>query len=181
MRIQRFARVVALVVAGVISIAGCSGGPGGPANDPAGSVSNALSAMSSGGLAKVSEFACAAHKDDVAKAFAGGNTSALTAGGLKPDDVFNAMSVSFSNVSAKEVSKNGNAAVVHVTADMKVAFDKDKFKGLLKTVLAAQGQPTDDATMDAAMTMMSGQLEQTQHMDEDVDDVNEGGKCLMCE
>jgi hypothetical protein len=56
--------------------------------------------MTSGGLSKVSEFACAAHKDDVANAFAGGNTAALTAAGLKPDDVFNAMTLSFANVSA---------------------------------------------------------------------------------
>jgi hypothetical protein len=91
------------------------------------------------------------------------------------------MTLSFANVSAKEVSKNGNNAVVHVTADMKVSFDKDKFKVLLKTVLAAQGQPTDDATLDAAMTMMSGQLDKTQHMDEDIDVVNEGGKWLICE
>ena len=180
MRVQRFARVVALVIVVVVSLAGC-GAAGGPANDPAGSVANPMSAITSGGLSKVSEFACAAHKNDIANAFAGGNTGALTAAGLKPDDVFNAMSLSFANVSAKEVSKNGNNAVVHVTADMKVSFDKDKFKTLLKTVLAAQGQPTDDATIDAAMTMMSGQLEQTQHMDEDIDVVNEGGKWLICE
>ena len=180
MRMHPFVRVVALVIVGVVGLAGC-GAAGGPANDPAGSVTNALSAMSSGGLAKVSEFACAAHKNDIANAFAGGSTGALTAAGLKPDDVFNAMTLSFSNVSAKEVSKNGNAAVVHVTADMKVAFDKDKFKVLLKSVLAAQGQPTDDATLDAAMTMMAGQLEKTQHMDEDVNVVNEDGKWLICE
>jgi hypothetical protein len=180
LRIRWFARAVALVIVAAVALAGC-GAAGGPVNDPAGSVTNALSAMTSGGLSKVSEFACAAHKDDVANAFAGGNTAALTAAGLKPDDVFNAMTLSFANVSAKEVSKSGDKAVVHVTADMKVAFDKDKFKVLLKTVLAGQGQPTDDATLEAAMNMMSGQLEQTQHMDEDVDVVNEGGKWLICE
>ena len=177
---NRFGRMAAFVAAAAIALGACGGGAG-PASDPTGSVTNAFAAITSGGIGKVTEFACAAHKDDIAGAFGAGSASALQAAGVKAEDVYNAMSISFSNVSAKEVSKTGTAAVVHVTADMKIAFDREKFKALMKTVLAAQGQPADDATLDRLLTAMSGQLEQTQHLDEDIDVVNEGGKWLLCE
>jgi hypothetical protein len=181
MVVVRAARVAALVLSLVLVTAACGAAGGGPTNDPAGSVTNALAAVSSGGLAKSSDYACAAHKTDLVNAFGGNNAAALAAAGVKPEDVFNAMSMSFTNVTTKEVSKTDAKATVHVTADAKISFDKDKFKALMKTVLTAQGQPADDATLDAMLSGMSGALEQTQKFDEDVEVVNEGGKWLLCE
>jgi hypothetical protein len=63
---------------------------------------------------------------------------------------------------------------------MTVTIDKDKFRTIMKTMLAAQGAPTDDATLDTAMNAMSGQLSQTQKLDEDVAVVKEDGKWLIC-
>ena len=51
----------------------------------------------------------------------------------------------------------------------------------MKTVLAAQGMPTDDATMNAMIDAMTGQLSKTQHLDEDISVVKEGGNWLICE
>jgi hypothetical protein len=181
MVVVRAARVAALALSLVVVVAACGAAGGGPANDPTGTVTNALAAVSSGGLAKISDYACAAHKNDLVNAFGGGNAAALGAAGVKPEDVFNAMSMSFTNVTAKEVTKTDTKATVHVTADAKISFDKDKFKALMKTVLTAQGQPADDATIDAMLAGMSGALEQTQKFDEDVEVVNEGGKWLLCE
>ncbi len=181
MGVTRAARAAALVLTMLMAVAGCGGAAGGPTNDPAGSVTNALAAVSTGGLAKVTDYACAAHKNDLVNAFGGGNAAALAAAGIKPEDLFAAMSMSFSNVVAKEVSKTDTAAKVHVTADMKITIDKDKFKALMKTVLAAQGQPTDDTTLDAMLSGMTGALEQSQKFDQDVAVVNEGGKWLLCE
>jgi hypothetical protein len=181
MVLVRAARVAALVLSHVLDTAACGAAGGGPTNDPAASVTNALAAVSSGGLAKISDYACAAHKNDLVNAFGGNNAAALAAAGVKPEDVFNAMSMSFTNVTTKEVSKPDAKATVHVTADAKISFDKDKFKALMKTVLTAQGQPADDATLDAMLSGMSGALEQTQKFDEDVEVVNEGGKWLLCE
>jgi hypothetical protein len=172
-------RAAALVLA--LTLAACGGGPGAAANDPAGSVQAAMTAVSSGGFAKMAEFTCAAKKNDLAGAFGGGNLGALEAAGVKADDIFNAMSVSFSNISAKEVSKTDTAAKVHVTADMKMTVDQEKFKAILKTMMAAQGQPVDDATINAAMSAMASSLSQTQKVDEEIDVVNEGGKWLICD
>lgn len=178
MRSIRHHRVAALLVVVAVVLSAC-GGPA-AANDPTGVVKAAIAAAQSGGLGKLDDFACAAKKGDIAAAFGGGNMGALAAAGIKAEDLFGAMSVAFENVTATEVSKTATEAKVHLTADMKIAFDKDKFKAILKQVLAAQGQPIDDASLDATLAMMSSQMNQPQKMNQDVTVVNEGGKWLIC-
>ena len=78
-------RVTALAFALALVLGACGGGPAGAANDPTGVVSAALAAAQSGGIAKLTDFACAAHKNDIAGAFGGGNLGALTAAGVKPE------------------------------------------------------------------------------------------------
>lgn len=172
--------LVAMTLGVVLSVGACSGSPA-AANDPTGTVTAALSAVNSGGVAKLTDFACAARKADIANAFGGGSLAQLEQAGLKAADVFNALSLTFENVKATEVSRTATAAKVHVTGSMKMTFDKDKFKALMKTVLTTQGLPADDATIDAALTAMSAQMSQAQPVDEDIDVVNEGGKWLICD
>jgi hypothetical protein len=175
-------RVAALAFALALAIGACSGVPGGgAANDPSGTVTAALAAAQSGGIAKLTDFACAAHKNDIAGAFGGANMGALTAAGIKADDIFGAMSMTFANVTTKEVSKTDTAATVHVTGDMTVTVDKEKFKTLVKTMMQAQGQTVDDTAIDAIVGPMATSLSTTQKLDEDIKVVNEGGKWLLCE
>jgi hypothetical protein len=176
----RFRRGATLALALALAIGACSGTPAANTDNPAGTVSAAFSAAQSGGISKLSDFACAAHKNDIAAAF-GGNLGGLALQGLKPEDLAGAMTMTFENVTTKEVSKTDTEAVVHVTADMKITIDKDKFKAVMKTIVAAQGLPVDDATIDAMLTPMAAQLAQTQKLDEDVTVVKEGGKWLLCE
>ena len=122
-------RVATLAFALAMALGACSGVPGGAAaNDPSGVVTAALAAAQSGGIMKLTDFACAAHKNDIAGAFGGGNMGALTAAGIKAEDIFGAMSMTFANIATKEVSKTDTAATVHVTADMTISVDKEKFK-----------------------------------------------------
>ena len=65
------------------------------------------------------------------------------------------MSVSFANVTTKEVSKTDTAATVHVTGDMALKIDKEKFKPIAKTMFTAQGLPADDATINAMVGAMA--------------------------
>jgi hypothetical protein len=175
-------RVAALAFAFALALGACGGVPGGgAANDPSGVVTAALAATQSGGIAKLTDFACAAHKNDIAGAFGGGNMGALTAAGVKPEDIFGAMSMTFANVTTKEVSKTDTAATVHVTGDMTITVDKEKFKAVAKTLMAAQGQPVDDAAIDAIVNQMATSLSSTQKLDSDIKLVNEGGKWLLCE
>jgi hypothetical protein len=180
MRASHLRRVAGLAFALVVVVGACGGGGAANANDPAGSVNAALAAANGGNVAKFTEFACAAHKGDIAKAFAGADLSAAQAAGVNTNDILNAITLSFANVTTKEVSKTDTAATVHVTADMTLNFDKDKMKAVIKTMLAAQGAPTDDATINTALAAMSASLTTTQKLDEDVAVVNEGGKWLIC-
>ena len=180
MSTRRSGRAAALIVGLILTITAC-GGSAAPANDPVGTVNAAIAAAQSGGIAKLTDFACAAHKNDIAGAFGGGDLSALTAAGIKPEDVFGAMTMSFANVSAKEVSKTDTTAKVHVTGDMTITFDKEKFKTIAKALLTAQGMPGDDTTVNAMVDAMAGQLSSAQKLDEDINVVNENGKWLICE
>ncbi|HLO35770.1 MAG TPA: hypothetical protein VK194_06800 [Candidatus Deferrimicrobium sp.] len=171
----------ALLAALVLVAVACGGSPAAGTNDPAGAVQAAMSAISSGGVSKMVDYACAAKKGDIASAFGGGNLGGLESAGVKMDDLLNAMSMKFENVATKEVSKTDTTATVHVTADMTMTFDKEKMRAIMKTVLAAQGQPVDDTIVDAALNAMTGQLTQTQKLDEDLTVVNENGKWLICE
>ena len=100
--------------------------------------------------------------------------------GVPANELLDAVKVDFQDIKATETSKAGDKATVHVTGKAVTSFDPAKMKEVLKKVMAAQGQPADDATINAAMTAMSSQLTQTQALDRDVNLVQEGGKWLIC-
>lgn len=178
--IQRILRSGAMSIAMAVTLVGCGGAPAANANEPAGAVKAAFDAAQSGGIAKLADFACAKNKDDIADMF-GGGASQLGALGVDPNDVFDAMKIEFKDVQTTEKSKSGTSAVVHVTGSATVTLDPAKMREVLKGVLAAQGQPVDDATIDIAMNAMGSQLSQTQPMDEDINVVQEGGRWVLCE
>ena len=177
----RLRRSASLALALGLALAACGGTPAANTGDPAGTVSSAFAAAQSGGLARLPEFACAASKGDITSAFGGANLGALSAAGVKPEDIMGAMTVSFENVTTREVSKTDKTAVVHATGDMKINIDKEKFKAVAKTMFAAQGLPADDATIDRLIGAMAGQLGTTQKIDDDFNVVKEGNKWLLCE
>ncbi len=164
----------------VVVLAAC-GGAGGATSDPASSVKAAFDAAASGGLAKLDDFACAAQKGKLAEAFGGAaGAGPLESAGVNMTDMLNAMTVKFDNVTTTESSRTDTNATVHVTGNMTITVDPAKFKPILKAMMAAQGAPVDDATIDAAMTAMSSTLSKSQPLDQDVKVVNEGGKWLIC-
>ena len=172
-------RVRAALLTVLVMIAVACGG-GGATADPAGSVKAAFDSVSSGGLAKLDDFACASQKGKVAEAFTGAAGPQFGQAGVNMTDVMNAMSIKFDNVTTTEVSKTDKAAKVHVAGSMTITVDQEKFKPIMKQMLTAQGLPADDATIATMLSAMSGQLSKTQALDEDIDVVNEGGKWLIC-
>ena len=180
MGLVQIRRVGALVFA--LALAACSSAPGGGTSDPASTVQSALSAMSSGGVGKVADFTCAAKKNDLLSAFGGtASTAVFTQAGIKPEELFAAMSISVANVVTTQTAKTDTTATVHVTGDQTITLDKDKMRVIMKTILTSQGKPVDDATLDAVMNALGSQLTTTQKLDEDIKLVNEGGKWLLCE
>jgi hypothetical protein len=170
---------ITLLTAIVLLMAACGGA--GAGSDPAGSVKAAFDAAASGGLAKLDDFACAAQKGKVLEALGGaGGAEQLTQAGVNMADLMNAMTVKFDNITTKESSRTDKEATVHVTGNASVSIDPEKFKPILKQILAAQGMPSDDNTINTALSAMSSQLTNSQALDEDVKVVNENGKWLIC-
>jgi hypothetical protein len=178
-----FLRSTVLAVVAIVALAGCGGAAAPSTSDPAGTVSAALDTAETGGFAKLADYTCAAKKGDFASLFggAGGDLSSLTAMGINANTLFDAIKVDFQDVKATETSKSGDKATVHVTGKTTITFDPAKMKEVFKQIMAANGQPTDDTTIDAAIAAMSSQMTQSQTLDEDVSMVQEGGKWLICE
>jgi hypothetical protein len=175
-RIRR-ALLVAWAVVSCLFVA-CSSAP--VATDPAGTVQAAMSAVTSGGIAKFTDYMCAAKRADPLTALGASNVQALTAAGVKAEDVMAAMSISFANVTVSATSQTTTTATVHLTADSSVDFDRERMRPIMKTVLAAEAKPTDDATVGRVLTAMSASLTRTRHVDQSVNLVNEGGRWLVC-
>jgi hypothetical protein len=169
-----------LLTAIVLVLSAC-GAAGGGGSDPAGAVKAAFDATQSGGLAKLDDFACAAQKGKLAEAFGGAaGADQFQSAGVNMNDVMNAMTVKFDNVTTKETNRTDTNANVHVTGNMTITVDQEKFKPILKAMLAAQNLPNDDATITTALNAMAGSLSKSQPLDQDVKVVNEGGKWLIC-
>jgi hypothetical protein len=170
-----------LLLAFVMLLVTACGAAGG-GSDPSGAVTAALNAANSGGLAKLDDYACAAQKGKIAEAFGGAQgMEQLTAAGVNPADLMNAMQIKFDNVATKETSRTDKEATVHVTGNMTVTADAAKLKPILKALLQAKGLPSDDATIDTALTAAASAMSRTQALNDDIKVVNENGKWLLCE
>ncbi|HEX7222719.1 MAG TPA: hypothetical protein VF231_05690 [Candidatus Limnocylindrales bacterium] len=173
--------LAATAVLTAILVAGCGGAPSAE-NEPAGVVTSAFDAVESGGVERLAEFSCAAQAGDLLSVL-GGDASALAgleALGLDPQALLDSMKLDFQDVTATETSRSGSEATVHVAGSAAVSFDETKLREILKQVIEGQGQTANDAVLDQALAMMSGQLNQTQAIDADVRVVQENGKWLIC-
>jgi hypothetical protein len=172
---------VAAFAAMLLAISACSGAPAGATtDDPVGTVNAAIAAAESGGFAKLSDYACAAQKDDIANAFGGGNMSQLSQAGVDPNEIFDAMKVDFQDITATEGSKTDTEATVHLKGKVAISFDEAKMKEVIKKVIQAQGITATDQMVELAMTQMSSALSKTQDIDDDMKLVKENGKWLVC-
>jgi hypothetical protein len=173
-------RAAVLAIVAIVGVAGC-GAAAPNVSEPAGTVSAAFDAAKTGGFAKLADYTCAAKKGDFASLFGtGGGLSSLAAAGVDSNSLFDAIKVDFQDLKTTETSKTADKATVHVTGKSTITFDAAKMKEIFKKVVAANGQPVDDATIDATIAAMSGSLSQSQTMDQDVNLVQESGKWLIC-
>ncbi len=173
-------RTLALTAVLIAGVVGC-GGTVAHQSEPAGAVKSALDAAQTGGLAALEPYACAAQKEEIAGLFGGGSLDSLGGLGVDADELFDAMKIEFKDVQTTEKSKAGMNAVVNVKGTMNITIDPAKMREFVKSMMEAQGQTVDDATLDLAIGAMSSQLSQSQALDEDVSVVQEGGKWLICD
>jgi len=154
---------------------------GGVNSDLAKAVQDAFAAIQTGGVAAAIPLTCAAKQAEAAQAFAGASATSLTQLGVKMEDLLSAMKLTWSNLVIKSATATGDKGTVAYSADLKVDLDATKMRAIMKTVLAAKGQPVDDAALDTVMAAMQPQLSKSQHVDDTVDLVKENGKWVMCD
>ncbi len=168
----------AILTMTAIVLAACGGGAGG---DPTATVREAFKRLEAKQFDQLAELACTDKKDEFAERFDLSGQMAASLPGVDAQKVLDAISVSTTGLDVKEVSRSGNTAVVHVTGQLQLQFDQDKFKEILREVLKAQGLgEVDDAMLDQVMGPALAQAEQTTELNDDVDMVNEGGTWLIC-
>ncbi len=178
MRFSRLGRLAAgLLLATVVAACGGSSGPG---NDPAGTVKALAAAINAGQLEKVPDFACAAQKEQVKQQFDFSGLAGEALGGMDVGDIGDAIKINIANLKVTEKSREGDTATVTMAGTMKMTFDKDKLKALVKKAAEASGMPFDDAQIEAALAMMSG-LGGEQELNDDLTLKNEGGTWLICD
>jgi hypothetical protein len=170
----RIGRTVA-AVAIALTIAACGGTA---ANDPATTVNAVLAAVSGGKLDQLDQYVCPADKVSLPQLLGGSGSIS----GLPPDvaDLLKAMTISYENLTVTPGTVNGDTATVHVTATVKLGFDDQKLSALVKGMLQAQGQPTDDLAVSTAVAALKAQLPASSALDTDVTLQNQGGKWLIC-
>ena len=152
---QGLKRAMATVALAAFTIVGLQRRPGGGGNDPVSVVNEAMDAAETGGFTKLTEFACQANKDDISEAFGGGDLGGLAAAGIDPNELLGAMKIDFQDMAVTPVSQSGSEATVHLKGKMAMTFDEAKIREVMKKVIEAQGMPADDATIDAAMSMIT--------------------------
>jgi hypothetical protein len=179
-RQRPWAIVVSLASVLSLLLTACGGAPSG--GDPVSVVKAAMAAVTSKQFDKLSELACAAKKDSVTSQL--NPAAALTGQGLGKEDVqklLDAMTISFDNAEFGTPTITGDSASIPMKGKMSMKFDREKLKGVLKSMLATQGlaNATDDQ-INQALDMVAGQLEQGQQVDTTVDLIKENGKWVIC-
>jgi hypothetical protein len=172
--------VVGLALMGAVAL-GCSGAPSPAADDPKATVQAALDAAESGGLARLSDFACAAQRENIASIFAGGGQLApLASAGIDLQAFMSTISFRFDNVALGEPKVDGDRATVRMNGALTASIDEARMKEVIRPLLQAQGLAVTDQMLDTMMQALTTQLGQGRTIDEELQLVRENGRWLIC-
>ncbi|MBA2570110.1 MAG: hypothetical protein H0V04_02895 [Chloroflexi bacterium] len=173
-------RLTLALVALVIATACSAAAPGGSTADPVGAVNKMISLIQAKQFSQLSTAVCAAKRAEIEAQFNPGAALGPSASGVNPQQIVDAMTISFSNVQTALVSQTATTAVVSVKGSMNIAVDPAKMRDVVRSLLTAQGVPADDATVDQTLQSMTAAFADAQTIDSQVDVVNEGGQWLVC-
>ena len=180
---MRPARQLALLIAALaLALAACGGaGPlaGGGGGDPASVARQALADLAAGDVTKLTDLACAASKEDIAKSFTG--SLGDLAPGTDPSVLLQAIRIDTSKVTVGQATVTGDTAVVPLNGSMTISIDEEKAKPIVQAALQAQGAPADDAAVQAAMGFLSAFEGQPIPLDQPLTLKQENGAWKVCD
>ena len=147
------ATTVALGLA--LAAAACSTGTPTATDGPAGVVREALAKVSAKDVEGLRSLACAGQEDRVREVLglATGGAAALIPG-LDTQKLLDAVTLDVHAVTLGDPAISGDTANVPVGGSVKVTFDKEAMRPLLRQVLAQQGSSMTDAQLDALLTSL---------------------------
>ncbi len=168
--------LVGLVI--VMSLVGCGSSSGG---DPVGAVNAVINAFKSKDFAAIAPLICAAKRDVVAAEMDPAQALASAAPGVTASQIIDAISIDVQNFTATQASISGTSAVVNVTGTITINMDPTKARDIIRSVLAAAAEPTDDATIDQVLPVMTASISKPNDISGPVNVTQEGGVWLVCD
>lgn len=174
-------RKLAFCVMLAMALTACGGSSGGPAADPVGAVNNLLNAVKAKQFTTIAPMICAAKRDSLSQSLNPMSALGSAAPGVNVQSILDAMTIDYTGLSVTQVSQNGDSAVVAIKGQLAITIDPAKMKDVVKTILAAAGQPTDDATIQQMLPLMTSAMASTKAMDSQVNVVKENGAWLVCD
>jgi hypothetical protein len=157
------ARILSAIVIVPMLLAACSGGTGGAGaaagGDPAAVVKDALAKTAAKDVEGLGALACAGQVDklkedlDMSNAFGGAIPGVDTAA------LADSVTIDTSGVTVGAPAVTGDTATVPVSGTMKMTFDKEKIRPIVKQVMEAQGGgiTMTDAQIDQFLDAFAGQ------------------------
>jgi hypothetical protein len=177
------ARILSAILVLPLLIAACSGSPGAASgSDPAAVVKDALAKVAAKDVNGLANLACAGQADEVRQQFDMAGQLASAVPGANAQDIVNSISIDTSAVTIGSPTVTGDTATVPVTGTMKMTFDKEKLRPIIKQLMESQGggvQLTDEQ-IDAFLDQMSGSG-QGVPVNETLTLKQEGGAWKICE
>ncbi len=176
------ARILSAIVILPLLIAACSGGPGAASgNDPAAVVKDALAKVAARDITGVGNLACAGQADQIKGQFDMAGELASSIPGVDAQGLVDSVTIDTSAVTVGSPTVTGDTATVPLTGSMKVTFDKEKLRPIIKQVMEAQlgSIAIPDAQIDQFLDSMGGG--QAIPLNETVTLKQENGAWKICE
>ena len=153
-RSSRRRGVVALALLSlVLAVSGC--GPGGAGDGPGAIVNEALEMTAAKDVDGLRTLACAGQEDLIRDQLGlPGTVGAELLPGLDTQALLVAIRLDVSGIETGEPAIDGDVAQVPVSGTLKVTFDRDAMKPILRQVLEQQGATTTDEQLDALLGVL---------------------------
>jgi uncharacterized lipoprotein len=167
----------------LVAVAGC--GSSTPASGPAAVVHQALDRLAAKDLDGLRSLACAGQEDQIRNLLqlpvgTGSGSGAGLLPGVDTQALLDAVQVDVGDVKVGEATIDGDTAEVALTGSVKVTFDSDTLRPIIRQVLDQQGASMTDEQLDALLSTLQS-YGQDVPLDQSVRLVQESGDWKICQ
>lgn len=178
--IARRIATLAAILSLALAVAACATGT--PAGGPEAVVGEALAKVAAKDLDGLRSLACAGQEDRIRDQLGlpGAGLGGELLPGLDTQALADAVVLDVTGLKAGEAAIDGDTAQVPVSGTLKVTFDAEAMRPILREVLAGQGTTMTDEQLDALLTTLEA-YGQDVPLDESIRLVRENGAWKICQ